>query len=423
MSTPQTALLHYSSSPTVGGVEAVIDAQAAGFLRAGYPVTVVTGRGEKAGLPEGADFIPIPEMDSQHPRILSAARELEAGRVPGEFETLSSLLLDRLRERLGEFDVVIVHNIFTKHFNLPLTVALARYLEEREALRCIAWSHDFSWTSTHSRSRVHEGYPWDLLRTRLAGVVYVTISRRRQAELAALFGCPEAEIRVVYNGVEPSTLFGLSGEGRRLVERLGLLECGLSLLMPVRVTQAKNIEYAIRLAAAMKECGVQPRIVLTGPPDPHDPGSLSYFESLRSLAGELGVEREIRFVYDSGPQPGEPYRIGMGLVSELYRVCDLLFMPSHREGFGMPILEAGLLGMPVVCTEVPAAVEIGGADVLTFDPVLEPCALAERILAFVRSTPTLRLRAEVRRRYTWQAIFHRQIEPLLGHTEGEAGGG
>lgn len=418
MKRPRTAILHYSSPPTVGGVESVMEAQAAGFVSAGYPVAVMSGEGDAAALAEGCDYIALPEMSSQHPEVLAISGELERGRVPPSFEPFTARLLSHLRERLADFDVILVHNILTKHFNLPLTAALARYLEERRELRCIAWCHDFTWTSPHSRSRVHDGPPWDLLRRKLPGVDYVTISARRRSELAGLFSCDEDEIGVIYNGVEPGLLLGLSPRGRSLAERLGLFSCEVSLLMPVRVTEAKNMEYAIHLAAALKERGAAPRIVVTGPPDPHDAGSMRYYEGLRALTRELAVQEEMRFVYSSGPDPETPLPIGMDTVSELYRVCDLLFMPSHREGFGMPILEAGLLGMPIVCTNVPAAEEIAGDRLLSFDPALDPGKLAERILAFVESSPTLGLRSEVRRRYTWQAIFERQIEPLLSPSRG-----
>lgn len=410
---PRTAILHYSSPPIVGGVEAVIGAQAGAFRNAGYPVSVVSGRGDQEALPRGVEYLSVPEIDSRHPRIQALAKELEGGTIPPELESLTALLLERLERALDGIDVLIVHNVLTKHFNLALTTAISRYLARQPSVRCIAWCHDFTWTSPHSRPSVHEGYPWDLLRTRLDRVAYVTISKRRRSELAALLGCREDEIGVVYNGVDAPTLFGLTTEGRALVERLGVLDCDLSLLMPVRVTQAKNIEYAIRLTAALKEAGVRPRTVVTGPPDPHDAQSMEYFETLRELRSRHGVDEEMRFVYESGPDPAEPLLVGMDLVAQLYRICDLMFMPSHREGFGMPILEAGLMGMPIVSTSVPAADELASDNALIFERGIDPEELAGRILAFVASNPTTRFRVEVRTRLTWRAIFRRDIEPLL----------
>ena len=413
MKRPRIAILHYSAPPVVGGVEAVILAHAQIFVEAGYPVTVVAGQGAAEALPEGVDLVLVPEIDSQHTEITRMGTQLEQGQVPPEFEAMSERLGRALAPILSSFDNLIVHNVFTKHFNLPLTAALDRLLDVDKAPHCIAWCHDFTWTSPSSGSKVHPGHPWDLLRAQRPDVTYVVVSQRRQQELAGLFGCPAEEIHVIYNGVDPQALLGLSAEGAALVKRLGLLERDLNLLMPVRVTQAKNIEYALRVVAALKARGCRPRLVLTGPPDPHDAESMAYFRSLQAQRGELGVEEEMRFVFESGSQPDEPYLISASVVGDLFRVSDLMFMPSHREGFAMPVLEAGLAGLPVVCTDVPAAVEIGGEDVILFDLDESPDRLAARLLAWAEGSAVYRLRRRVRQSYTWRAIFRRDIEPLL----------
>jgi len=419
MKQPETAILHYTAPPVVGGVEAVIQAHAQAFVHAGYPVTVVAGWGERAALLADAGFVRIPEMDSRYQQVAQAGEALEQGRVPSEFDDLVNSLMGALTPVLERFDNVIVHNVFTKHFNLPLTAALYHLLDAGAIRRCIAWCHDFTWTSPSSRSKVHPGYPWDLLRTYRPDVTYVVVSQRRQRALAALFGQPPEQIHVIYNGVDPETLLGLSTEGHALVTRLGLLGCDLVLLMPVRVTQAKNIEYALGVAAALKARDCRSRLVVTGPPDPHDAQSMAYFRSLQDLRRRLGVEEEARFVFESGPDPDQAFTIDTRVVGDLFRVSDVMFMPSHREGFGMPVLEAGLVGAPVVCTSVPAAEEIGGADVILFDADDEPAHVAGRILAWVEESPVHRLRRRVRQDYTWQAIFHRDIRPLLG-SEGES---
>jgi mannosylglucosylglycerate synthase len=419
-SKPKTAILHYTAPPVIGGVEAVLHEHARVFVEAGYPVAVVAGWGTRDALPPGAEFVRIPEMDSRYQEIVKASEALERGEMSDGFDSLVDRLLESLTARLAHFDNVIVHNVFTKHFNLPLTAALHRLLDERTTRHYIAWCHDFTWTSPNSRSKVHPGYPWDLLRTHRPDTVYVVVSEQRRRALAALFGCPPEEIRVVYNGVDPKTLLGFSEEGSSLIERLGLLQSDLILLMPVRVTQAKNIEYALRVVAALKARGCCPRLVLTGPPDPHDVQSMTYFRSLQALRRELGVEAEMRFVFESDSE--QPLTIDERMVGDLYRVSDVMFMPSHREGFGMPVLEAGLAGVPVVCSDdVPAAREIGGGDVIRFDVEESPAHLAERILAWAAGNSVYQLRRRVRQTYTWQEIFRRDIRPLLAGGEDDDG--
>ncbi len=412
-SAQRTAIMHYAAPPVVGGVEAVIEAHVQTLVQAGFPVTVIAGRGNRDALPSEAEFLRIPRIDSQHPEIAQVSRQLREGEVPSALDALANQLVERLAPVLGRFDNLIVHNILTKRFNLPLTVALFRLLDDESVQNCIAWCHDIGWTSDHSLPNLHPGYPWDLLRTRCDDVTYVTVSEHRQQALADLFDCPPKEIKVIYNGVDPTLLLGLTEEGRDLVDRMDLMTSDLVLLMPVRVTEAKNIELALRVLAALNTGTRDARLVLTGPPDPHDEERMAYFRSLQTLRSNLGVKDEMRFVFECGPEGGEGFTIDMDVVADLFRVSDAVFMPSHREGFGMPVMEAGLVGKPVICTEMPAAQEIGQEDVMIISPEGDPEQIADRILSFVGGTPVHRLRRRVRQSYTWKAIFERDIKPLL----------
>lgn len=409
----QTAILHYSAPPVVGGVEAVIYAHAATMLEAGYPVSVIAGRGDKAALPAGTEFVRIAEIDSQHPAIIEASQELERGRVPDNFDDLVTRIAEKLAPLLNRFDNAIFHNLFTKHFNLPLTAALFRLLDQGQVRHAIAWCHDFTWTSPNSRTKVFPGYPWDLLRTYHAEVDYVVVSQKRQRELADLYGCPLEKVQVIFNGVDPNTLLGLSEPGQALVKQLDLLKSDLILLMPVRITQAKNIEYALRVVAALKSQAITQKLVLTGPPDPHDDKSMEYYRGLKALRRQLQVEEETCFVFESGSDPHQPFTIDARVVGDLFRVSDIMFMPSHREGFGMPVLEAGLSGIQVMSTEVPAALEIGGEDIILFSTSDEPDQVASQIQSWMGCSPIYRLRRRVRQNYTWQALFRHEIELLL----------
>lgn len=407
------AILHYSVAPVVGGVEAVIQAHAQLLVGAGYAVKLVAGAGEQGAMPDGVELANIPEMDSRHPHVVETGHELEQGRVPAGFTALTEQLEASLASVLQGMDRIIVHNVFTKHFNLPLTAALINLLDKHLLTGCIAWCHDFSWSSPHSRTSMHDGYPWDLLRTYRQDVSYVTISQHRQAELAGLLGCPPERIRVIYDGIDPAEIYSLSEEGEALLARLELEQADLVLLMPVRITQAKNIEYAMQVTRCLKDNGIHPRLVITGPPDPHDPDNRAYYQDLLDLRKTLDVEQEVRFVYESGPDMASGYTIDLPVVRQIYRLCDALFMPSHREGFGMPILEAGAMGMPIFSTGIPAAEEIAAGESMRFSADDPAEKTAEMILSWAQNSPTQRLHKRTRQRFTWKAIFEQDIQPLL----------
>lgn len=409
-----TGILHYSVPPVIGGVESVIQAHARQFAAHGLPLKVLAGRGDPSALAEGVQGVLIPELDTLHPEICAVSAVLDTGIIPEQFDGLVERIAAALRPHVADLDVLIVHNVLTKHFNLPLTAALFRLMDSGELKHVVAWCHDLTWTSVSSRHKVYERYPWNLLKTPSERVRYVAISLLRQKEVCDSFGLPAEAVEIIYNGVDPSGLLGLSPEGAQLAERLDLWNADLAFLMPVRVTRAKNVEFALEFTAELKKLDLDPRVILTGPPDPHSEDSLAYYRGLLQQRRELGVEKEFRFVYESGPDAAQPYTINEKIVSELFRVCDVMFMPSLREGFGMPVLEAGLSGMPVLCSNVPAAMEIALEDVFVFSlHSTDAARLALDVLNWAEEIPSLRLRSRIRQEYTWRALFEQNIEPLL----------
>jgi glycosyltransferase involved in cell wall biosynthesis len=414
MTKPKIAVLHYSGPGVVGGVEAVLDAHLHILAAHGYDVSMVAGRGDAAALPDGVYWIEVPEMDTSAPFLEAINPPLEHGEIPSEFEPARAQLAQRLAPILSSFDTWIVHNIFTKHFNIPLTAALIDLLKQGNPRNCIAWVHDITWTSPHSSSKVFPGFPWDLLRMPQPGVHYVAVSQERQKELAHLFGWEQAQIDVIYNGVDAHSTFGVTDESWQLIQRMGLMAADMVLIMPVRVTEAKNFELAARIVRALKDAHLHPRLVVTGPPDPHEMARMDYYQNLLALREQLGIGDEFCFVYDLPDEQGRPTQISQRQVADLIRVSDALLMPSHREGFGMPVLEGGLVGVPVfVSQRVPAAVEIGAGQVMLIDPDGDADEIAQKILNRILMDPVCQFKRKIRQNFTWEQIFRLQIEPIL----------
>ena len=76
-------------------------------------------------------------------------------------------------------------------------------------------------------------------------------------------------------------------------------------------------------------------------------------------------------------------------LAALYRRAALVLLPSEREGFGLPLLEAMACGTPVVASDLPVLREVGGSAV-------EYCPVGE-IDAWVGAVSALRRRAPARR--------------------------
>jgi glycosyltransferase involved in cell wall biosynthesis len=409
MSKPHIAIAHYTALPIIGGVEFVIEQHTRLFANAAYPVTLIAGRGEPA-----SNVVVVPEMDSEHPENLHVMRSLEQGLVPPEFNALQALIENSLAPILSASDLLIVHNVFHHHFNLPLTAALHHLIERGVARRVIAWCHDISrYVNPASGAQLRYGFPWDLLRACRPEITYVAVSSQRQRSLAEILQCPRDAIRVIPNGVDPSFLLGLSELGQHLVEEFKLLEADVIILMPIRITRAKNIEFGLRVTAALKASGVWPKLVVTGPPDPHVPDIQAYYHQLLALRYELDLDDQVIFVHEGTSHLPRPLDLSATDVAELYRVCDLVLMPSHREGFGIPVLEGGLVGRPVFATAMPVLEDIGAESVYAIGQDEPPALVAARIRWWMRDNPAHGLRRRVRQDYRWPIIFARSIQPLL----------
>lgn len=413
-------ILHYAAPPIVGGVESTMYHHARLLVQAGHAVHVIAGRGEP--FHPQVVFHHIPEIDSRHPEVLAVGRALARGQVPRDFALLRDNLVDRLRPLLAGSDVTIVHNAVTLHKNLALTAALRRLVEQD--VRVSAWCHDFAWQDRLYTSDLHPGYPWDLLRTPWPGVRYVVVSEHRRAQLAALLDLPEETIRVVTPGVDVSEFLKLEPATRRLVEQLDLLNADPLMLLPARITRRKNIEFGIRVTAALTRHKPLATLVITGPPGPHNPANIAYLESLQALRGELGVAARVHFLYEHGVGD-QPLYVTDDMVADLYRLSDLLLFPSRREGFGIPVLEAGLARVPVFAADIPSVRESAGdplgqapgrGPAHLFDPEGEPAAVADAIMAYLATDPAYQLRRRVLSQFTWQATLEHHLLPLIQAT-------
>lgn len=395
-------ILHYACAPIIGGVEGIMTEHARVLAGHGHPVGLIAGRGVPQWL--------LPEIDSRHPDVLAMQAELDAGRVPAAFAALRARLREALAAGLASSlaPVVIAHNVFTLHKNLALTAALAD-LAAGGAARFVAWCHDLAWTNDLYRSALHPGDPWDLLRRPVPGVTYVVISGERQRELAGLFGQVPSDIRCVPNGIDPARFLPTGDELRQLLTRLDWLAHDPVLLAPVRMTRRKHLELGIAAVAALRQVGMRPLLLVTGPPGPHNPRQ-DYADFLEAERHRLRVEDAVVFL---SKVPWLPGGVSDALMAELYGWADALLFPTLQEGFGLPLLEAGLARLPVFCTDLAVLREAGGADVHYFAPDASPQVVAMLVREVLAGPGPARLRRRVLREYNWETIYHTGLRPLL----------
>ena len=367
------ALLHYTAAPIIGGVERIIGEQARALAGAGHHVRVIAGRGHPgAGAPP---FVRVPLADPRNPRVARMQSALREGTVPGGFEGLVSDVLEQLRAALVGTDVVFAHNVCSLNLNLPLTAALERGSSEPGFPRVVAWQHDLAWTSDRYRPQLHDGWPWSLLKTAWPGVAIVTISEQRRSEWAALTDSDPSETMVIPNGVEWEDLVAPHVDTRRLLADTRLMDAELILLTPARITRRKNLPYAIRVVAAARRLGVDARLVISGPVDPHDALGADHLAELTALREDLGLADVVHILAATAGDPPSDR-----VMRDLFNAADALLLTSTDEGFGLPVLEAAAARMPIFCVDLPSLREIGGNEATYIHLDAGPAVAARTIL-------------------------------------------
>jgi len=397
------ALLHYSAPPVVGGVESVLAHQARLMLRAGHAVRVIAGRGSLWD--DRIPVIRLPLIDSRHPEVLAVKAELDRGETTRRFEGLVDRIAAELNPLLANVDVTILHNVCSLHKNLALTAALHR-LNGRS--RYVLWHHDLAWTTPRYQAELHEGYPWDLLRSSWQGARHVVVSESRRRELAELMHLSAEAITVVPNGVEAAQLFKLEAQTTEMVNTLRLDDAAPLLLLPVRLTPRKNIEMALHVLSSLRREFSKAMLVVTGPEGPHNPANAQYKKMLFDLRDALGLRGAAHFLAEHTQE-----YLPDAVIADFFRLADALLMPSREEGFGIPLVEAALTRLPIFCADIPPLRDLGDADVSLFSPEAHPDEVAALIAARLQADAVYRFSIRAKRRFTWDAIYRESIAPLL----------
>ncbi len=197
----------------------------------------------------------------------------------------------------------------------------------------------------------------------------MTVSQFSRRRLAELTGLAEADIDVVYNGVDarftPPTADAVAAARRRY----GLP--GPYVLTLGSTEPRKNLSTLLR--AWPRVAGRRPDLTLAVAG-----GGNRIFAGTGIDPAALAGVRLLGYVDDDH-------------LPALYGGCEAFAFPSVYEGFGLPPLEAMACGAAVVCSDATALPEVVGDAAVLVDP-RDADAMAD---AIVRVTDDLALRADL----------------------------
>jgi glycosyltransferase involved in cell wall biosynthesis len=359
-------LVHYSAPPVIGGVESVLGAHARLFRLAGHDVSIVARRGAPDHLLRANDP------------------------------------LEELEEAVNGSDVVIVHNVLTMQFDMPLTRALWTLAEKRSEIRWIAWVHDVAAANPDYDYPWHQS-PWDILTRACPHFSYVAVSTQRARQMEAL---TRASTQVIPNGIMPAEVLGLTPSVTDFATQNRLLNREIVLVHPTRLLRRKNVDFGLEVIAELRRRGRDAVTLITGAADPYNEKSAEYATTLLQRRTQLGLEESALFV-------GEYFPVAPLDLTGLYQLADALFFPSRQEGFGLPVLEAALHRLPIFCADIEPMNCLLDHSLHVFDPEGSPAEVATLIQRTLDRNATCRARREAIARYAWTAVWRQYLEPLL----------
>ncbi|HVS10824.1 MAG TPA: glycosyltransferase [Planctomycetota bacterium] len=242
----------------------------------------------------------------------------------------------------------------------------------------------------HSSRAVSRPFGRVVLRDALhRAAVVLAVSESLRQELLALGAAPERTL------VVPNAADHLAIHQRHPGEDAALLHVG-------HVEPNKNLALLLRALALDPSL---PALWLAGEPKHGED------RRLRRLARRLGVELRVRFLG----------LVGDDQLAHLYSRAACVVLPSLRESFDIPALEACRAGAPLAVSNLPALLEVAGPDVPHFDP-RDPAACA-RAIRTAMETPAAELAraAERAMAFTWDRSAGLLVDAWCGAVHRGAG--
>jgi glycosyltransferase involved in cell wall biosynthesis len=170
--------------------------------------------------------------------------------------------------------------------------------------------------------------------------VIVCGSAAARDDLVRLGLVPDERLRVVLNGIDPGFLPEPSAVAYEwAASHLGHENGTTDLLHVGNDIPRKRLDRLIRIVAAVRETRPDVRLVRVGSP---------LTAEHRRLAQHLNM-----------PIVELPF-VDRDVLRAVYARCAVLLMPSDREGFGLPVIEAFAAGRPAVISDIPALREVSG---------------------------------------------------------------
>jgi mannosylglucosylglycerate synthase len=389
-------LIHYTSWPTVGGVEVVLREQAASMAKAGHEVIVICGSGRQFN-PNIRTTV-LSDLNVSSPSVIAAQAEVWNGYPAAGYFGLVEKLRDQLSPIVGKLDCLIAHNLMTMPFNLAATQVLGELAESQGQI--LAWTHDLA--ARNQDYSLPRNSIVDMIREKQPNIRYVAVSETRAIEFQELTG--SSVDAVIPNGLDLSAVVGLTPEVEGLIDEID--SQAILFLYPTRILPRKNLGFAIQILNALNELGHLAYLLITGAANEYNPGAQAHLAGLKKQAEDLGMTDRVIWV-------NERFQVDEQQLRSLYLAADALLFSTRQEGFGLPLLEAAAFRLPIFCSDIEPLRSHLPNNVVKFDLRSSPRNIGETIFNAIKADTAFASRKRLLMNHSAKSLYRERIEPLL----------
>jgi glycogen synthase len=232
---------------------------------------------------------------------------------------------------VGPFDVIHAHDWLTGNALI--------YIKQGRGRKTVLTIHSTEYG--RSGNHFHNGRS-ERVRTQERAATYwadriITVSHSLKKEIMWMYEVPDWKISAIYNGVNPRNYDGWLDPGR-VKARYGIGPVDPTVLFSGRAVYQKGPDLLVEAMPSVLKFHPNAKFIFAGD------GEMR--AGVEQRCWDLGVHHATRFLGFKNN----------GALTDLYKACDVVCVPSRNEPFGIVVLEAWSSGKPVIVTKT------GGPD-------------------------------------------------------------
>ncbi|OGI01306.1 MAG: hypothetical protein A2Y25_00920 [Candidatus Melainabacteria bacterium GWF2_37_15] len=188
----------------------------------------------------------------------------------------------------------------------------------------------------------------------------ITVSQTIKKEIIEQFKIPEDRVKIIYNSVGNIFLNNNTPDNSEILERFLLKPNNFILTastMNRQNSKRKNISACMEAFKSISEKYPDIKLVLVGKSENN--GQLKGIKNKNIILTEYLSDKDLHY---------------------LFKNALMYVFPSLYEGFGIPILEAQVSGLPVIVSDIPVFREVAANSVIFCEPHSQGIAAAIEIL-------------------------------------------